>query len=65
MDPYKLKKFKKLECVNHVHKRMGETALCKLAKDEKLELGGRGVRSLTGNMSDTAKLLPGCHLGQQ
>ena len=40
---------KKLECVNHVDKRMG-TALLKLAREKKL--GGRDYGSLKG---DTCK----------
>ena len=37
---------KKLECINHVDKRMG-TALRKKAKEEKL--GGQGYGALTAN----------------
>ena len=41
---------KKLDCMNHAHKRMG-TALRKLAKEQRL--GGRGVGRLTENKCDS------------
>jgi hypothetical protein len=42
--PYGPTEIRKLECVNHAHKRMG-TALRKILKDQKL--GGHGVGRLT------------------
>jgi len=50
LNPYNPQQVKKLECVNHAHKRMG-TALRKLTKEHRL--GGRGVGRLTEKKCDS------------